>query len=116
MQIISWRYFIELQKEIADSSIDLIFTDPPYGKDYLWLYKELAKLAVRILKPGGSLVFYVGHIILDQVIGIFNNFSLTNNNITKLKYWWTLAVKHSGHHQKIYPRHVLQNGSQYCGM
>jgi DNA modification methylase len=95
------------QKEIADSSIDLIFTDPPYGKEYLLLYQELAKLSVRVLKPGGSLVFYVGHIILDQVIGIFNNFSLTNTNSIKLKYWWTIAVKHSGHHTKIHPRYVF---------
>jgi DNA modification methylase len=102
--------FIEQsQKEIPDSSIELIFTDPPYGKEYLSLYQELAKLSVRVLKPGGSLVFYVGHIILDQVIGIFNEFSLNNNtnNSTKLKYWWTLAVKHSGHHRKIYPRHIF---------
>ena len=64
--------FIEQsQKEIPDNSIDLIFTDPPYGKEYLPLYQELAKLAVRVLKPGGSLVFFVGHIILDQVIQIF---------------------------------------------
>ena len=81
--------------------------DPPYGKEYLQLYQELAKLAVRVLKPVVSLVFYVAHIILDQVIGIFNNFPLTDNNSTNLKYWWTLAVKHSGHHQKIYPRYVF---------
>jgi DNA modification methylase len=100
--------FIEkLQKEIADSSVDLILTDPPYGQEYLPLYQELAKLATRVLKPGGSLVFYVGHIILDQVIGIFNNFSLTNNNSSNLKYWWTLAVKHSGHHTKIHPRYIF---------
>ena len=100
--------FIELQKEIADSSIDLIFTDPPYGKEYLPLYQELARLAVRVLKPGGSLVFFVGHIILDEVIRIFHNFSLNNNiNNLGLKYWWTLAVKHSGNHQKIHPRHVF---------
>jgi DNA methylase len=86
----------------------LIFTDPLYGKEYLPLYQELGKLAIRVLKPGGSLVFNVGHIILDQVIGIFNDFSLRNNtNSINLKYWWTLAVKHSGHHTKIYPRHVF---------
>jgi predicted methyltransferase len=100
--------FIEQsQKRISDNSIELIFTDPPYGKEYLPLYQELAKLAQRVLKPGGSLVFYVGHIILDQVIGIFNNFSLTNTNSINLKYWWTLAVKHSGHHTKIHPRYVF---------
>jgi 16S rRNA G966 N2-methylase RsmD len=100
--------FIEQsQKEIPDNSIDLIFTDPPYGQEYLSLYEELGKLALRVLKPGGSLVFYVGHIILDEVIGIFNNFSLTNTNSSNLKYWWTLAVKHSGHHTKIHPRYVF---------
>jgi tRNA G10 N-methylase Trm11 len=85
----------------------LIFTDPPYGNEYIPLYHELAKLALRVLKPGGSLVFYVGHIIIDQVVGIFNKFSLTDNNSRKLKYWWTLAVKHSGHHTKIHPRHIF---------
>ena len=99
--------FIEQsQKEIQDSSIDLIFTDPPYGKEYLPLYEELAKLAVRTLKPGGSLVFLTGHIILDDVFTIFNEFSLNNNNLG-LKYWWTFAVKHTGHHTKIHPRYVF---------
>jgi 16S rRNA G966 N2-methylase RsmD len=88
-------------KEIADSSIDLIFTDPPYGKEYLNLYQELAKVAIRILKPGGNLVFFVGHIILDEVFNIFHNHN------SDLKYWWTFAVKHSGRHQKIYPRYVF---------
>jgi ParB-like chromosome segregation protein Spo0J len=98
------------QKEIADSSVDLILTDPPYGREYLPLYEELAKSAKRVLKPGGSLVFYVGHIILDEVISIFKEFSSitsnTNNN-QGLKYFWILAVKHSGHHTKIHPRYVF---------
>ena len=52
------------------------------------------------------MILFVGHIILDKVFIIFNEFSLTNNNSTKLKYWWTLVVKHSGHHTKIHPRYV----------
>ena len=107
--------FIELQKEsiIEANSIDLIFTDPPYGKEYLYLYNELAKLAIRLLKPGGSLVFFVGHIIMDQVINIFTEFSPTavfennNDSETGLKYWWPIAVKHTGNHTKIHPRHVF---------
>ena len=43
-----------------DSSIDLIFTDPPYNGDSLLLYKDLARLADRVLKPGGSLITYFG--------------------------------------------------------
>jgi DNA modification methylase len=101
--------FIEKsQKEVTDSSVDLVLTDPPYGREYLPLYHELANLALRVLKPGGSLVFYVGHIILDEVIKIFDEFSLNkHNNSMNLQYWWILTVKHSGHHQKVYPRHVF---------
>jgi DNA modification methylase/ParB-like chromosome segregation protein Spo0J len=110
-KLIQGDFIEQSQNEIPDNSIDLIFTDPPYGEEYLPLYQELAKLAVRVLKPGGSLVFFAGHIILDKVIGIFNDFSLNNNNNTNnslgLKYWWVLAVKHSGSHTKIYPRHVF---------
>ena len=98
--------FIEIGKDIPDNSIDLIFTDPPYGKEYLFLYQELARLAVRVLKPGGNIVALFGHIILDEVFKIFHQFSLNNNN-SGLKYWWTLAVKHSGHHKKIYQRNVF---------
>jgi ParB-like chromosome segregation protein Spo0J len=105
-KIIYGDFIEQSQKEIPDSSIDLIFTDPPYGKEYLPLYEELAQLAIRVLKPGGSLVFLVGHIILDDVFTIFREVSLKNNN-SNLKYWWTLAVKHSGHHTKIHPRYVF---------
>jgi hypothetical protein len=27
--------------------------------------------------------------------------------VAGLKYWWTLAVKHSGHHTKIHSRYVF---------
>ena len=107
-KLISGDFINQSQNEIADNSISLMLTDPPYGKEYLLLYHELAKSAVRVLKPGGSLVFYVGHIILDQVIKILDEFSLNkHNNSMNLQYWWILTVKHSGHHQKVYPRHVF---------
>ena len=44
-----------LGENIADNSIDLIFTDPPYNEASLSLYGDLAKLADRGRKPGGSL-------------------------------------------------------------
>jgi hypothetical protein len=50
----------ELSKQIPDESIDLIFTDPPYPKEYLPLYGWLAKEAERVLKPGGFLLAYTG--------------------------------------------------------
>ena len=44
-----------LGENVTNSSIDLIFTDPPYNEASLSLYADLARLADRVLKPGGSL-------------------------------------------------------------
>ena len=33
---------IDSNKTIPDNSIDFIFTDPPYGEQYLYLYEDLA--------------------------------------------------------------------------
>lgn len=59
-------FYYEKSKEIPDNSIDLIFTDPPY--ETLYLYGELAKVAIRVLKPGGHLVIYVGGYELFEFI------------------------------------------------
>jgi ParB-like chromosome segregation protein Spo0J len=91
--------FVEKSSTInLDNSIDLIFTDPPYGKEWLPLYEDLARIAARVLKIGGSLVTNAGHSIIPEVINYMVNAGLT--------YWWPLAVKLSGrfareHHRGI---------------
>lgn len=85
---------------IPDNSIDLIFTDPPYGYDSLPIYKQLSVFANRVLKPGGSLVFFVGQLTLNEIFIIFDS-------AEDLKYWWILAVKHTGAKQRIHPRSVF---------
>ena len=91
--------FIEKSKElISDTSIDLIFTDPPYGKEWLSLYADLAKIAARALKIGGSIVTNVGHSIIPEVISNMVNAGLT--------YWWPIAVKLSGQFAREHHRGV----------
>jgi DNA modification methylase len=103
---------IDSKKAIPDNSIDLILTDPPYGEQYLYLYEALAKLAVRVLNPGGSLVFIVGHIIMDKVIIIFDKYSIDKfeNRKSGLKFWCPFYLKHSGNHTKIHARHIFAEG------
>ena len=50
----------ELAQALPDESVDLIFTDPVYWQieDYAWL----AELGARVLKPGGNLLAYAGHV------------------------------------------------------
>jgi 16S rRNA G966 N2-methylase RsmD len=81
--------FIEKSKEIADDSIDLIFTDPPYDKEHVYLYGELAKVAQRVLKPGGSLIAYAGgYMIPDAIDQIRDN--------STIRWNWQLIMLHIG--------------------
>jgi DNA modification methylase len=58
----------ELSAQIPDDSIDLIFTDPPYPKQFDGAFSTLASFAGRVLKPGGRLMFLVGHYQLPLAI------------------------------------------------
>lgn len=51
----------KLSKDLVKpNSVDLIFTDPPYPKEYHYLYQWLAREAKRVLKPNGFLLTYAG--------------------------------------------------------
>jgi 16S rRNA G966 N2-methylase RsmD len=79
--------FRELAHQIADDSVQLIFTDPPYDRDSVDLYRDAAAVAARILKPGGSFIAYSGHRHLPDVLKACSQY---------LDYWWTIACIHSG--------------------
>ena len=76
------------QNKIKDNSISLIITDPPYLKEHLHLYEELAKQAIRVLRDGGSLLCYIGHYAIGTIIPMMEKHGL--------KFHWPIAVIHSG--------------------
>lgn len=94
--------FMQVQLSTIKTPNILIFTDPPYADtpENLSRYEGLARFADRVLNDGDSIVFYVGHIVLNKVFRIFDKYP-------SLKYWWIFAVKHSGNHTKIYSRNVF---------
>ena len=67
----------ELAKLIPDESIDVIFTDPPYPREYDHVFGEMAEYAMRVLKPGGSLLTLCGHYQLQTVMQALSNAGLT---------------------------------------
>jgi 16S rRNA G966 N2-methylase RsmD len=78
--------FRKIGDKIPDASVDLIFTDPPYDRKAIELYDGLGQFAARVLRPGGSLIAYVGHIQLPEVL----------TDLSKhLRYWWTCGCFHS---------------------
>lgn len=84
---------------IADNSIDLIFTDPPYLKEYLPCYQWLANEAARVLKPGGFLMAMCGGMYLNQIYRFFNE--------SGLEYFWEFHHWNPGEAPYIWPRHVI---------
>ncbi len=78
---------------IPPASVDLIFTDPPYPKEFLPLWADMAAFAAEKLKPGGCLAAYSGQSHLPDVIQ-----SLTNH----LDYIWTIAVRGRGPKTQIF--------------
>jgi 16S rRNA G966 N2-methylase RsmD len=77
------RNFTEVGDEIPPESVDLILTDPPYGKDYLPLWDQLGAFAQRILKKGGFLIAYSGQLYLGDVLSLLQK---------HLEYYWTFAL------------------------
>jgi 16S rRNA G966 N2-methylase RsmD len=84
--------------EISDSSVDLFFTDPPYSKDCLPLYQDLAIASSRVLKNGGSLVTYANHCLVPEITKIMEDFGLNRH--------WIIAVKLSGPFAHFHPKKV----------
>lgn len=82
--IIKTGDFRELGQDIPLDSIDLIFTDPSYGKKYLDLWSPLAELAARVLKPGRFLLTYCGKLYLPSILAELGE---------HLEYYW-LAGKY----------------------
>jgi ParB/RepB/Spo0J family partition protein len=72
---------------VADQSVDLIFTDPPYNEEAVPLYGELAEFGARVLKPGGSLICYAGHYAIPDICNLMRE---------HLRYWWILCLEHTG--------------------
>ena len=65
-----------------DRQFNFIITDPPYPKQYLHLYGELARRANEWLFDGGLLIAMCGQSYLNQI------YSMMSEHLT---YYWTAA-------------------------
>jgi len=83
----------------AGEPVDCIITDPPYNRDAVELYGDLATLAGDALKPGGDLVVMTGQSYLPDVLTLLQT--------DELIYRWTLAyLTPGGQASQIWQRNV----------
>ena len=65
----------DFRAALADlADIDAIITDPPYGKDYLPLMRDLAAMADRVLKPDGIMAVLYGQTYLPEAMALMTGF------------------------------------------
>lgn len=69
-------------------SVNMIFTDPPYLKQFLPTYGWLAREAMRVLKPGGFVLAMCGGAYLNQIFAMFDAAGLT--------YYWKFENEMTG--------------------
>jgi site-specific DNA-methyltransferase (adenine-specific) len=93
--------FLKEYMKIPKGSVDCIITDPPYVNEWLSNYKAFAIASEYVLKPGGFLVSYVGHIHLDKIL---------EQMTPHIDYFWIAMLKHAGTNKAVHSRSVQ------CGM
>jgi hypothetical protein len=86
--------------DIADESVDLILTDPPYPAKDAPLWDALAELALRVLRPGGILAALCGKIDLPD--------RMDRLAASGLHYGWMYCQPLPGSSTRILGRHVAQ--------
>lgn len=83
--------------QIESKSIDLILTDPPYGREYLSLWDDLGLFGHKVLRPGGYLVAYSGHQYLPEVLNLLSK---------HLKYIWVCCLMLPGVNTQVWSRKI----------
>lgn len=89
---------LEGMKELDDSSVDLSFTDPPYGKEYVYLYSEIAKEFKRVIKPGKFAFIYASDYWFPETF---------NSCLEHLDFFYLFHIVLSGDNARIHPRQLF---------
>lgn len=75
--------FQKVCADIEDDSVDLVMTDPLWHGEHVNQYANVAKVAARVLRPGGSLIIYLPTKHMLRTIQMLSE---------HLTYWWTFAA------------------------
>jgi len=88
----------EILPQLPDKSVDLVLTDPPYSKEYSYVWGELGKMGGKVLRDGKSLLTLCGHYQLADVIKEITQYlnyhwcCIFPNNKQPLMHGWNIKV------------------------
>ena len=83
---------------LGDASVDLVFTDPPYGKEYNYLYGAIAEEFKRVLKPGRFAFIYASD------YWFANTF---NDVLEHLDFFYLFHIILPGDNARIHPKQLI---------
>ena len=86
----------ELQK-MPTASVDLVFTDPPYPKQYQPVIWDVAAQLRRVLKPDGRLVVMTPQYWMPQWLSLIS---------PHIRYRWVCGWIATGQHSWVFPRKI----------
>ncbi len=90
--------FRDVLDDLPAGSVDVIVTDPPYGREHLEMIGDLAEEAQRLLRPGGICAVMCGQSYLPEVHTCMGEF---------LTYHWKIAyLTPGGQAVQVFPRKV----------
>lgn len=89
--------------KVADESVDLILTDPPWSLHESAIHQPMGECFLRWLKPGGMLLCYCGNASLPMFLDAFRD--------AGLKYQWMLGC--AKHHQNGNQPTKMQRGGRF---
>lgn len=91
-----------LSVALADvTDLDLVLTDPPYPREFLPAWGELARWCAQALKPGALLVAYSGQYHLPEVLTRLS---------AHLEYQWLGWLKTTGPQVAVHKRPIMSGG------
>ena len=91
----------DLHKHVGAESVDWIFTDPPYPREFMPCFGELSDFAAHALKPGGGLMVMTGQLWLPEILNL-----LVSNQ--QMQYHWTLSFLMLGRASMVRARSAFQ--------
>jgi len=87
-----------LAPAIPDESVDLIFTDPPYLREYIPLYGWLSHEAARILRPDGFLFTYAG---------VYWKWDVMRLMSADMDYWFDMVLLNRDNSPVMWQKNVI---------
>lgn len=89
---------IEITKSFNDEMFDMIFTDPPYPKEFLPLYGWLGVEGYRLLKDNRFIIAYAGPYWKQKTMNYLN---------VKFDYYYDFILRHNGNTTILWPKKII---------